>query len=286
LIETSAVEAALGRNASRIERRPHEYRTSHQLEALDVVLEDGNELRLLLKDLRRSNLAPQALAAKPAFLFDPQREAAAYRLLAPARLGTPVCFAAGDDWVLLERVGGELWQHGDVETWSAAAQWLAALHTYFADNPPSTDHLVVYDRRYLTQWMGRAEAWHPEVQALRAAHRHAVDLLCALPQTLVHGEFYASNVMVDGARIAPVDWEAAGIGPGALDVAALVTGWDGRNRQRMIDAYGRASDKHVAAAQLHLAIQWLGWAEHWVPPPEHARDWLAEARSASDRLGT
>jgi len=29
--------------------------------------------------------------------------------------------------------------------------------------------------------------------------------------------------------------------------------------------------------RLFLAVQWLGWADKWVPPSEHAHDWLAEA---------
>lgn len=268
----------------RIERRPHEFRTSHRIEAIDVVVEGGDEVRLLLKDLRRSALTPRALAAKPEFLHDAQREAAVYRLLATAGLGTPVCYGDGDGWLLLERVGVELWQVGDLETWAAAAQWLARLHDHFAAAAPSTDHLIEYGRDHLLAWADRAERLHPEVRALRGAHDRAVELLCAVPATLVHGEFYASNVMVDGERIAPVDWELAGVGPGALDLAALVTGWDDESRSRMIAAYGRGGEQHVAAAQLHLAVRWLGWSGDWLPPPEHARDWLAEARSAAERL--
>jgi len=37
--------------------------------------------------------------------------------------------------------------------------------------------------------------------------------------------------------------------------------------------------------RLHLAVQWLGWAEHWAPPPDQARDWLGEALAAAGRLG-
>ena len=37
--------------------------------------------------------------------------------------------------------------------------------------------------------------------------------------------------------------------------------------------------------RLHLAMQWLGWAAEWSPPPEHSHDWLAEAFTLADRLG-
>jgi len=111
-----------------------------------------------------------------------------------------------------------------------------------------------------------------------------VDILTTLPVTFVHGEFYPSNVMVDGKRIAPVDWEMAGIGPGVLDLAALVTGWAQPQRDAIISAYGNVSPEALSAAEVHLAMQWLGWAAGWVPPAEHARDWLAELGLAAERL--
>lgn len=36
--------------------------------------------------------------------------------------------------------------------------------------------------------------------------------------------------------------------------------------------------------RLHLALRSLGWSPAWSPPPEHARDWLAEALELAERL--
>jgi hypothetical protein len=36
--------------------------------------------------------------------------------------------------------------------------------------------------------------------------------------------------------------------------------------------------------RLHLAVQWLGWAPEWSPPPEHTQDWLGEALGLARKL--
>jgi thiamine kinase-like enzyme len=85
--------------------------------------------------------------------------------------------------------------------------------------------------------------------------------------------------------VAPVDWEMAGIGPGVLDVAALLSGWGDEQRSAIVAGYGVVPAEALAAARLHIAMQWLGWSPGWTPPPEHARDWLAEALGAARELG-
>jgi thiamine kinase-like enzyme len=97
--------------------------------------------------------------------------------------------------------------------------------------------------------------------------------------------------------VCPVDWEMAGIGPGALDLAALLSGnWTDGARLAMCCAYlqGRAGEgswdlselvEIVKWARLQLSLQWLGWAPGWLPPPEHRRDWLGEALKLAEELG-
>jgi thiamine kinase-like enzyme len=124
--------------------------------------------------------------------------------------------------------------------------------------------------------------------------RSAVDDVDALPKTLIHGEFYASNVLVDSSddasRIRPIDWETAGIGCGLLDLAALAAGrWSEENRQRLADAYFNAlgprswlievrdPKRALRQCRLLLAMKWIGWSPYWEPPPEQRHDWLSEA---------
>ena len=244
--------------------------------------------------------------AKPARLLDPGREGEAYRdVLAPWGVDVPGCLAAGRDWLLLEAVDGvPLWQAGELGTWEAAARWLGDLHGRGA--PSAAGRLLRYDAAHLADRLARAAtAAAPGALApVGAVWDVAVERLLAWPRALVHGDFYPSNVLVSATgsgapRIRPVDWELAGIGPGLLDLAALTSGaWTPLERRRLAAAYhgawrppaGRASLAELVAAleaaRLVVAVGWLGWSPGWIPPPEHAQDWLAAALDAAERIGT
>lgn len=283
---TTELTRLLGAPVTAVWRRPSPYQTSCGLEEIGAELADGTRLELIRKDLRRSALGAAARHTKPAFLHDPGREVEIYRLLSRCGLGTPACYAAGPGFLLIERVPGiELFQVGELEGWRQAARWLRRLHERFAAVPPSSPRLLRHDAGYYRLWAGRACERVPEIAPIVDRYERVVERLVGLPQTLIHGEFYPSNVLVAGERIAPVDWEMAAIGPGLVDLAALVTGWEGEDRATIAAAYGAVDEAALAACRLHLALQWLGWSAAWTPPPEHAHDWVAEAVDAAERLG-
>jgi aminoglycoside phosphotransferase (APT) family kinase protein len=133
---------------------------------------------------------------------------------------------------------------------------------------------------------------------LVAAYDAAIPQLLALPRTVIHGEFHASNVMAEPAppavRIRPVDWEVAALAPGPMDLADLTAGkWSGVQRDAMVSAYRAALPDATAAdfardldcCRLHRALQWASWSDDWTPPREHEQDWLAEAGRVAARLG-
>lgn len=271
-------------------------------------------------------MPPELRAAKPAFVYDPYRELEAYRRLLPgAHLGTAVCYGGvvqpvGAEreryWLFLERVTGQdLYLVGDLALWQQAAAWLAALHAQTQRRPgvvAQAAHLLRYDAGYYARWQERACSFLAqrtppglpahEIDELCAVYGSAANLLLALPQVWIHGEFYASNVLIQsgemGVRVCPVDWEMTGLGPGLMDVAALTAGnWPPAARAAMVESYYHAlADQdmarpspadfavHLACCRLHSAMQWLGWSLTWSPPPEHAHDWLAEARSLAAEL--
>ena len=271
------LRAVLGRRVELEERRPCPYGSSVPLEEVRV---DGEWM--IFKDL-----SPAPRSSRPAFMVDPLREVEVYRHgLAP---GAPELRGALVDerraWLFLERVDGmPLWQSGDPGDWEAAARWLAALHSRAL--PAGESHLIAYNADWLARWAARALGVPSRV---RGAAGRAAERLARLPAVLVHGEFYPSNILVSAGRIRPVDWETAGIGPGVLDLAALTSGrWSPEERDRLELAYRdalpadrRPAHEELAAAsrdaRLLVAVQWLGWQPGFVPPPEHAHDWLADA---------
>lgn len=328
----AALEGAFDRHFGRTCRivrlmsRPFVFRTSFAMLEVDAMLDDGMHLSLLLKDLGRQGLLESARRAKPDFLYDPLREIEMYRTLLSAHgRGTALCYGAVVDpaadryWLLLEKVPGrELYQVGEFEVWRKVAGWLGDFHACLggeSSEGTASAHLLTYDRDYYRLWPSRALAFAQDgllggepaawrlLERLAGGYNRVVERLLTLPTTVIHGEFYASNVLVQGTasalRVCPVDWEMAAIGPGLVDLAALAAGnWTEEQRRNLLQAYrlgliaakGKAPEMGellvaLDCCRLHLDLQWLGWARSWVPPPEHAQDWLSEARHLAARLG-
>lgn len=300
-----------------IDRRPSEYRTSFPLEELDAALADGTRLRIAFKQLDWDCLDEQARLAKPRFLHDPGREPAVYEsVLAPAALSAPRYYGAIVEpqvprhWLFVEWVEGrELYQVGELELWRAAARWLGQMHAVLGDDlerHAERGRLIDYDEAYYRRWMDRAREFAQpsprqssdatSLDWLAQRYEPVIEALLSLPKTVIHGEFYASNVLVadesEGTRVVPVDWELAATAPGAIDLAALVSGnWSEADSEEIVAGYRSAvgppsvSARDLDLARLHLAVQWLGWAPRdWVPPEGQRHDWLAEALELAERL--
>jgi hypothetical protein len=332
---------------ARVDRRPSPYTSSFALEEIDVLFADGSEAALVMKDLSPDAMEEGARRARPAFLYEPRREIQTYRHILPhAPPGTAACFgivasaAASRYQLLLERVDGHELRHvGAFSMWERTAHWIARFHA----SVPSADvdrlarraKLLVYDEAFYWRWLERARDFAARSQraksdrkggatggaaASRVLDRIArgyapvVARLAAMRRTVIHGEFYPCNILIRGtgprARVCPVDWELAALGPGLIDLAALMTGWDDRAQRALTRAYRTAARENAVrengarpdadaprsgripadfqtdldCCRLHLAVRMLGWSETWTPPPQHARDWLAEAASLAARI--
>jgi aminoglycoside phosphotransferase (APT) family kinase protein len=309
-----------------IERRPSPYRTSFPIEEVRVELVGRGGVKLAFKQLDRERLEPEAQLAKPLFLHDSEREPSVYEtVLPPAPPGPPEFFGSvvegGSRWLFVEWVEGrELFQIGERELWEEAARWLARFHTVGAADPERhrrEGHLIEHDAAFYRRWIERAREFavsaggpdRSQVNWLAERHELVVEALLAQPRTVIHGEFYASNVLVaesgsasdsghtplgqkSDARVAPVDWELAAVGPGLTDLAALVSGWPDADRQALAAAYAAEpgvpefSGRDFDFARLQVAIQWLGWAPpEWKPPEGQRYDWLGEATALAEGLG-
>ncbi len=300
-----------------LQRQTYPYHSSFALEELDVQLDNNTYLELVFKDT--SALLASARQVKPDFLFNPWREIETYRtILTPNPMGTAQFYGAvvepyiGRYWLFLEKVKGlELYQV-EFALWQQVARWLAEMHTRFASQTAALTRrvpLIQYDTDYYWRWIRRAQIFLKENENARGldwlaqGYARVVNRLTQLPRTFIHGEFYASNVLVpknqNELRVAPVDWEMAAIGPGLVDLAALTAGsWSDEERRELALAYYAAldnphhgfssTDEFLDAldyCRLHIAVQWLGWSPRWSPPVEHAQDWLGEAASLAEKLG-
>jgi hypothetical protein len=309
-----------GRRIASLKRSASPYQSSFTLEEIDVTLDDGTELELVFKDVGPEAMSPGARKVKPGFLHEPLREIEIYReILEPAALGTAHFYGAvvdpdrGRYWLFLEKFDGAgLWQFGELAAWEEAARWLAKLHAQHAsdDRWQQVRHLMHYDAAYYLGWLERAKSfagrrggdWASQFEWLAKRYGDVVERLLELPPTFIHGEFYASNVLVDGespTRVCPIDWEIAGVGPGLIDLAALAGGkWGEDERASLAAAYRSELAERGGQppplpelmealdwCRLHLAVRWLGWAPDWSPPKEHRHDWFSEAILLAERLG-
>ena len=311
----------------KLDRRISEYCSSFIIEELDVTLNDGTSLALIFKDLSRGALLQGAGSVKPWFFYDPMREIDTYRrILVLHNLGTATCFGARVDrdidryWLFLERVPPVLlWQMGELDQWENVARWLAWMHHFLVRETEVIEsghiaHLIKYDREFYQRWIKRAVAFVSQgdksaarksaaaIEWLGSVYGRVVERLLTMPVTVIHGEFFASNVMIDptpdSLRVCPVDWEMAAVGPGLVDLAGLTSGgWPSETKDVIAMAYYDGLPRDVTAkwdvpsfmadldyCRLHQAVQWLGWSPSWSPPPEHKQDWLKEAICCAERL--
>ena len=162
-----------------------------------------------------------------------------------------------------------------------------------------SEHLVRWTEDYIWAWIARAGRFCDDAAVGKAVQRSGelAERLLSLPAGFLHGELYASNVLVDerSGRVCPVDWEMAGVGPMLLDLAALASGsWRGEERRAIATAYWQVArcsmtlDELLAAldvCRLYIALQWLGWSRGWTPPAEHAHDWLSDVRVLVEEVG-
>ena len=322
------LERCLG-DVELVDAAPLADRSTHALVAITVRGRAGDR-RYVLKDYAVPGFVSMAGLERPRFVADREREIEVYReLLSPGVQGVPPLAGAEVDpereryWLLLGRVPGTpLWQHGDLGLWRATAAWLARFHARFdgeewlrGERLPA--RLLRHDAELFRSWFGRARQFHEaranrdhgpgSFSALAHAAERALENLDRQPVTVLHGELYPSNVLVAPPRFGRgasalhvVDWEMAGVGAPALDVAALVSGrFRPEERRAIAGAYrdalprdcswrtGDAADwiERVERFRLLVDVQWLGWKRRPTPPAHQLHDWLADALEVAMRPG-
>ena len=297
------LESILGRPIRDLERSLSPYSSSFRIEELKVLFKDGSRANVIFKETGPGGIIPASRGVKPTFLTDPRREAEVYRkLLSPLNLGTPhfygstLCPEQERFWMFLEAVEGrELCQIGDFEAWLDAARWLGrfqkVIHHHPTDIRSAIPELFHWQSSVSRVWLERARRFTgKQIEEGYEYLETIVPLLEQLPQTLIHGDFNASNILIQqsefGLRVCPVDWEMSATGPALMDLAALSSGnWSRTDRLKMLDTYLAELSPHLHpknperaldACQAYLALQWLGWSKDWQPRSGCDHDWLSQ----------
>jgi Ser/Thr protein kinase RdoA (MazF antagonist) len=194
-------------------------------------------------------------------------------------------------WLFLEDVGDARLSHvADFDLWVAAACWAARFHAATRHLPAAqTDYLVRLDQCQDQSWAECVQrklpdlrtADRPLIQRALDHYRGLLHRIRALPQCIVHGEFFPRNIVVRRGRpdqpLAVIDWESAALGPSYLDLVSLTTGrWKTDQRRAMWRAYfeqyqadtGLSLDwegfcRDLREVTLYHTVKWLGSRPDW-----------------------
>ncbi len=292
--------------------------SSFATERLCARLEEGGSVNVFFKDLNPQNQLEAARLIRSTRLERGLRELQMYRqVLSTNRLGTPEFYASrwepeqGIYWLFLEYVGPSLKKATDPCLWREAAQWVARFHAKVRRLPAAQiSFLPCYDRTHYRHCAKRIQDKQPHIDpedcpVIERALEHfvgSIDRLLALPQSVIHGEYFGHNVIIREAgpnySVAAIDWESAAIGPSFLDLASLSAGkWTPEQKHAMrrayFDEYQLATGQQMAWDEfidalfdlnIYQALVWLGW---WPDRnfSRHFGRWMRELeRVMEDRL--
>jgi aminoglycoside/choline kinase family phosphotransferase len=284
--------------------------SSFWTERLGVRLDGGEWLPVFFKDHNPRHQVNAAPALRAREVGPSRRELQMYQqVLSRERFGTPELYAfrwdpqAGVYWLFLENVGeSRLSWMKEFDLWLAGVEWAARFHASLRQLPAArTAFLPRYDEAHYrhcaeqvrSKLPGLDEPDRGRIGRALGHYLSVIDRFPALPQGVIHGEFFATNLVVrtgsQDQKLCVVDWESAAIGPSYLDLVSLSAGrWSPQRRQAMWRAYfdryqadtglrldweGFCTDLSLLA--LYQALRWLGWwpGRHF---PYHFGRWVEE----------
>jgi hypothetical protein len=211
-------------------------------------------------------------------------EAAVYsKVLAPLHTSTPAFYGvhrekkSGQTWLLLEYVKGA--SQGTSKTNDAvthAARWIGRFHAANEERLSSTRlrFLRRYDASYYVGWARRTQQlfghWRRELPWLPricANFEELVPFLLQSRKTIIHGEYYPTNVIYQNRTSRPADWQSTAVAVGQIDLAALTQNWPIQMIRKLTLEYKRSRwpkgepdefDRLFGVARVYMILRWLG----------------------------
>ena len=276
-------------NVTVLDRRPNIFASSYPSEIVTCRMPDGRTIQLFCK------YEPDGENRTSPHRGDIGYESEVYRnVLLPLGLSSPGFYGlhkdekTGAKWLFLEYLDQAARLHKFGLTLSEnsaaviqAAHWIGQFHvaagTYL--QTISRTSLIVFDEEYYLGWARRTLlyaapllrrfGWLP---SLCERYNQMAALLPAKTQTVVHGEYYPKNILLQGGVIRPVDWQSAAIAAGEIDLASLTDGWPQNIVRECELEYQRTrwpeyvpGDFHQILRLAHLYQQflWLGHRPEW-----------------------
>lgn len=307
------------RTVKRLERKPFSGSSSFSTERVRALLDDEEWLDIFFKDLNPDGLLYDAQIIRQAGMERSRREMLMYcNILAPLNLDTPALYGCrwepGNNlyWIFLEDTGPKrLSRLGDFSLWVEATRWAARLHAIRPDDIKGpVDFLPRYDTRHFTDCARQLEQNtakfndKQKIMISRALDRYyaILDDLCALPQHLIHGEYFGKNIMIRPENtektIAVIDWETAAFGPRCVDIVSITAGrWTPEQRAVMCGAYieqyeietGQHLEIDALAKELQLVALYrtLWWLGYWSNGDDtHINRWMKELDAVMNNATT
>jgi aminoglycoside phosphotransferase (APT) family kinase protein len=159
-----------------------------------------------------------------------------------------------------------------------SARWIGLFHAAAERAIGCRRFLRRYTRSYFRHWIDQTLALSrhapepvPWLSPLCAWTEGKLDLLLDSP-TVIHGEYYPRNILVQNGAVYPVDWETSGVAAGEIDLASLVDGWPTSVVRCCENEYRAARWPHggsgdfesrLSLAHLYFSFRWLGEPAAW-----------------------
>lgn len=221
----TVLQEIIGPDLTLLSRVSTDYMSSHPMEDVSIAV-GGESLDVVCK------YSAPGIDRVAGHIRGVAYEAEIYRRAFPnPDLTTPVfygTFSLGDsvDCIVLEKVPGYRIHHSTFPRGLVdASADLGGFHSHGIGSLPPAHN--VFNRSHFSRLMSEMELLPGVSARLTGMGSTVVDVLANAPRSLIHGELYPDNVLINEEGPVVVDWESAGVGPGILDFATLTQGrWD------------------------------------------------------------
>ena len=214
-------------------------------------------------------------------------EARVYReVLQPLRTSAPRLYGVymentfNSPWLIVEYLtrGSPAGASRDPKAMVSSAQWIGNFHAANAKrvNSPRLKFLHRYGSKYYAGWVHRTRRLFdqprlrmrfPWIAPLCDEFEKLIPRLTEPPQTVIHGEYFGSNIVYQNGIARPVDWQSAAIAPGEIDLASVTHSWPKLIVQNCEREYVRARwprgasegfEEKLGVARVYMNLRWLG----------------------------